>query len=54
MLLSRALCVCISYATYVKAKQKVEVGVTDKVTYGEKGKECYAFKGKASDGRNLG
>lgn len=37
----------------VKAKQKVEADVTEKVTYGEKGKERYAFKGKTSDGRNL-
>ena len=37
----------------VKEKKKVEVDVTEKVTYGEKGKERYAFKGKTSDGRNL-
>jgi len=37
----------------VKEKKKVEVEVTEKVTYGEKGKERYAFKGKTSDGRNL-
>jgi len=37
----------------VKAKQKVEADVTEKVTYGEAGKERYAFKGKTSDGRNL-
>jgi len=27
--------------------------VTEKVVYGEKGKERYAFKAKTSDGRNL-
>jgi len=37
----------------VKAKQKVEADVTEKVTYGDKGKERYAFKAKTSDGRNL-
>jgi len=37
----------------VKAKQKVQADVTEKVTYGEAGKERYAFKGKTSDGRNL-
>ena len=37
----------------VKEKKKVEAEVTEKVTYGEKGKERYAFKAKTSDGRNL-
>jgi len=37
----------------VKERQKVETEVTEKVVYGEKGKERYAFKGKTSDGRNL-
>ncbi len=37
----------------VKAKAKVETDVTEKASYGEKGKERYAFKGKTDDGRNL-
>ncbi len=37
----------------VKLRQKVEVNVTEKVVYGEKGKERYALKAKTSDGRNL-
>lgn len=37
----------------VKNRQKVEADVTEKVVYGEKGKERYAFKAKTSDGRNL-
>ena len=37
----------------VKARQKVSTDVTEKVVYGESGKERYAFKGKTSDGRNL-
>ncbi len=37
----------------VKAKQKVNVDVTEKVTYGEAGNERYAFKGKTCDGRSL-
>lgn len=37
----------------VKLRQKVEAEVTEKVVYGEKGKERYALKGKTSDGRNL-
>mgnify|MGYP004179064647 CR=1 FL=1 len=37
----------------VKAKKKVEAEVTEKVTYGKKGNERYAFKAKTSDGRNL-
>jgi len=37
----------------VKEKKKVEVEVTEKVTYGKEGNERYAFKGKTSDGRNL-
>ena len=37
----------------VKAKKKVDAEVTEKVTFGEKGKERYAFKGKTKDGRSL-
>jgi hypothetical protein len=37
----------------VKAKKKVEAEVTEKVTYGKKGNERFAFKAKTSDGRNL-
>ncbi len=37
----------------VKAKAKVKADVTQKVTYGAKGNERYAFKGKTGDGRSL-
>ncbi|NIR51606.1 hypothetical protein GWO43_23780 [candidate division KSB1 bacterium] len=37
----------------VKMRQKVEAEVTEKVVYGEPGKERYALKGKTPDGRNL-
>jgi len=37
----------------VKERKKVTVAVTEKTTYGDPGKERYAFKGKTSDGRNL-
>ncbi len=37
----------------VKAKKKVEAEVIEKVTYGVKGNERYAFKAKTCDGRNL-
>ncbi len=37
----------------VKLREKVEVDVTEKVVYGDPGKERYALKGKTSDGRNL-
>lgn len=37
----------------VKERKKVSTDVTEKVVYGEPGKERYAFKGKTSDGRNL-
>ena len=37
----------------VKAKSKVEAKVTEKVTYGKKGNERYAFKAKTADDRNL-
>jgi hypothetical protein len=37
----------------VKAKAKVTAKVTEKVTYGQKGNERYAFKAKTADGRNL-
>ena len=37
----------------VKLRKKIEADVTEKVKYGEPGKERYAFKAKTSDGRNL-
>ena len=37
----------------VKAKKKVDAEIIQKVTYGKKGNERYAFKGKTSDGRSL-
>lgn len=37
----------------VKIKKKVSAEVTQKVTYGPKGNERYAFKAKTADGRNL-
>ena len=37
----------------VKLRKKVEVEVTEKVVYGDKGKERYAFRAKTADGRNL-
>lgn len=37
----------------VKLRTKVEAEVTEKVVYGQPGKERYAFKAKTSDGRNL-
>jgi hypothetical protein len=37
----------------VKLRKKVEVIVTEKVKYGEPGKERYALRAKTSDGRNL-
>jgi len=37
----------------VKAKAKVTTEVTEKVTYGKKDNERYAFKAKTADGRNL-
>ncbi len=37
----------------VKLRKKVDAEVVKKVTYGAKGKERYAFRGKTSDGRNL-
>ena len=37
----------------VKAKAKVQVEVTKKVTYGTKGNERYAFKAQTDDGRSL-
>jgi len=37
----------------VKLRQKVEADVTQKMVYGEPGKERYALKAKTSDGRNL-
>ena len=37
----------------VKLRKKVEVEVTEKVTYGPPGKERYAIRAKTDDGRNL-
>lgn len=37
----------------VKLRKKVEVAVTEKVKYGEPGKERYALRAKTDDGRNL-
>ncbi|HOS44360.1 MAG TPA: hypothetical protein PK794_11750 [Armatimonadota bacterium] len=37
----------------VKTRQKVEADVTEKVVYGEGGRERYAFRGKTADGRTL-
>ncbi|MFC1477022.1 hypothetical protein ACFL6L_00990 [candidate division KSB1 bacterium] len=37
----------------VKLRKKVDADVTEKVVYGDKGKERFAFKAKTSDGRNL-
>ena len=37
----------------VKLREKIEADVTEKVTYGEPGKERYALKAKTADGRNL-
>ncbi|MCG8603604.1 hypothetical protein MJD09_01210 [bacterium] len=37
----------------VKLRQKVEAEVTEKVVYGDPGKERYAFRAKTADGRNL-
>lgn len=37
----------------VKLRKKVEVEVSEKVKYGEPGKERYAFRGRTEDGRNL-
>lgn len=37
----------------VKTKTHVTTDVVEKVTYGVKGNERYAFKGKTADGRNL-
>ena len=37
----------------VKARSHITTDVTEKVSYGEKGKERYAFRGKTADGRNL-
>lgn len=37
----------------VKSKSKVEAEVIEKVTYGEPGKERYAFKAKSASGGNL-
>ena len=37
----------------VKMRAKVKTKVTEKVTYGEKGKERYALRAKTADGRVL-
>ena len=37
----------------VKLRKKVDAEVTEKVVYGDKGKERYALRGKTDDGRNL-
>lgn len=37
----------------VKSREKVEATVTEKVVYGEKGRERYAYRAKTGDGRNL-
>ena len=37
----------------VKTRKKVDAQVTEKVVYGEKGKERYALRGKTTDGRSL-
>ena len=37
----------------VKNKEKVTTKVLEKVTYGQPGKERYAFRAKTADGRNL-
>ena len=37
----------------VKTRKKVDAQVTEKVVYGEKGKERYALRGQTSDGRSL-
>jgi hypothetical protein len=37
----------------VKLRKKVEVEVTEKVKYGDPGKERYALRAKTADGRNL-
>ncbi|MBN2103968.1 hypothetical protein JW835_08010 [bacterium] len=37
----------------VKLRKKVEAEVTEKVKYGDPGKERYALRAKTSDGRNL-
>ena len=37
----------------VKKRETIEATVTDKVTYGGKGRERYAFRAATNDGRNL-
>ena len=37
----------------VKKRENIEATVTDKITYGQKGRERFAFRGTTSDGRNL-
>jgi hypothetical protein len=37
----------------VKLRKKVDAEVTEKVKYGQPGRERYAFRAKTVDGRNL-
>ncbi len=37
----------------VKLRKKVQADVTEKVKYGKKGNERYAFRATTKDGRNL-
>ena len=37
----------------VKERKKVDADVTEKVVYGEPGRERYALRGKTADGRTL-
>ena len=37
----------------VKKRETIETDVSEKVTYGNKGRQRYAFRAKTSDGRNL-
>ena len=37
----------------VKNREKIQAAVTEKVKYGDKGRERYAFRAKTNDGRNL-
>jgi hypothetical protein len=37
----------------VKKREKIQAEVTEKVVYGDAGRQRYALKAKTSDGRNL-
>lgn len=37
----------------VKSRQKVDADVSEKVVYGQGGRERYALRGKTTDGRTL-